>query len=350
MSNHILLPSENEQEGFWSLKKYIQILIVIAIAGIAIVSIVLSDRPKDFPAGQPHAAVLITVSNGQTGSSIAQELANVGVVRKASTLITEMIASKLAVGIVPGVHELDTHIPSAQALSELLDPKRIIGAIQVLPGSTESDVLKTLHTSSILVQNDELNSVPLVFANPGHSLEGQIAPENYSFAPKTSTHQALTTMVQSFKNEVSSTSLAGGYQQYTPYQVLTIASLLQIEADPGDFTKAAAVIYNRLKIGMALQLNSTVQYAANLRGQIGLSTQATKIDSPYNTYLHTGLPPTPIDNPSLAAINAALHPATGNWLYFITVKPHDTRFTQNFGVFEQWVALYNHNVAAGDFQ
>ena len=335
MSNHILLPSENEQEGFWSLKKYIQILIVIAIAGIAIVSIVLSDRPKDFPAGQPHAAVLITVSNGQTGSSIAQELANDGVVRKASTLITEMIASKLAVGIVPGVHKLDTHIPSAQALSELLDPKRIIGAIQVLPGSTESDVLKTLHTSSILVQNDELNSVPLVFANPGNSLEGQIAPENYSFAPKTSTHQALTTMVQSFKNEVSSINLAGGYQQYTPYQ---------------DFAKAAAVIYNRLKIGMALQLNSTVQYAANLRGQIGLSTRATKIDSPYNTYLHTGLPPTPIDNPSLAAINAALHPATGNWLYFITVKPHDTRFTQNFGVFEQWVALYNHNVAAGDFQ
>ena len=340
MSNHILLPSENEQEGFWSLKKYIQILIVIAIAGIAIVSIVLSDRPKDFPAGQPHAAVLITVSNGQTGSSIAQELANDGVVRKASTLITEMIASKLAVGIVPGVHKLDTHIPSAQALSELLDPKRIIGAIQVLPGSTESDVLKTLHTSSILVQNDELNSVPLVFANPGNSLEGQIAPENYSFAPKTSTHQALTTMVQSFKNEVSSINLAGGYQQYTPYQVLTIASLLQIEADPGDFAKAAAVIYNRLKIGMALQLNSTVQYAANLRGQIGLSTRATKIDSPYNTYIYRGLPPGPISNPGILALEAAMNPADTPYLYYIHDKHGNIHYAKTYVEHQQNINTY----------
>ncbi len=157
-------------------------------------------------------------------------------------------------------------------------------------------------------------------------------------------------MVKSFANEVAGSGIESGYLKYQPYQVLIIASLLQIEADPDDYQKAARVIYNRLNLGMPLQLNSTVQYAAGLRGQIGLSTASTKIESPYNTYLHVGLPPTPISNPSLPAISAALHPSDGNWLYFITVKPHDTRFTNSYTTFQSWVVLYNQNVAAGAFK
>ena len=126
--------------------------------------------------------------------------------------------------------------------------------------------------------------------------------------------------------------------------------MIQIEADLADYAKVARVIYNRLRIGMPLQLNSTVQYALGIRGQIRLSRKSTQVESLYNTYLHTGLPPTPICNPSIEAINAAMHPLDGNWLYFITVTPHDTRFTNSFSTFESWVSLYNHNVAAGAFK
>jgi UPF0755 protein len=101
---------------------------------------------------------------------------------------------------------------------------------------------------------------------------------------------------------------------------------------------------------MPLQLNSTVQFAANLRGQIALSTASTKMDSPYNTYRDVGLPPTPISNPGLAAIDAALHPADGNWIYFITVKPGDTRFTNSFSEFGGWEVLFHKNLAAGAFK
>jgi UPF0755 protein len=140
------------------------------------------------------------------------------------------------------------------------------------------------------------------------------------------------------------------YGKYSSYEVLTIASILQVEGDQADFDKVARVIYNRLAINMPLQLNSTVQYAAGLRGRIALSLKATNINSPYNTYKYTGLPPTPISNPSEAAIKAASQPANGDWLYFITVKPGDTRFTNDFNEFQQWNTLYNNNLANGLFK
>lgn len=331
-------------------KRSVQIIGVILAVSLVIAILLFTTKPKDYPPSTAGAPVLITVSNGESGTAIAQDLATKSVVLKASTLIVKIIASRTAVGIAPGIHRIDTHIPSDLAISELLDQKRIVDSINVLPGSTESDVLKLLHGASSFKQNDQLGAIKPVFANANNSLEGQIAPEQYSFQPGTTTGQALAAMVKSFSSEISQTKIQLGYQKYQPYQLLIVASLLQIEADPGDYSKAARVIYNRLQIGMPLQLNSTVQYAAGLRGQIGLSTASTKIPSPYNTYLHTGLPPTPISNPSIPAIVATLNPASGNWLYFITVKPHDTRFTNSYSTFQQWVVLYNTNVAAGDFK
>jgi UPF0755 protein len=101
---------------------------------------------------------------------------------------------------------------------------------------------------------------------------------------------------------------------------------------------------------MALQLNATIQYATNSRGKIMLSNKATKINSPFNTYRFAGLPPTPIANPSKDAIAATLKPAAGDWLYFITVAPGDTRFTKNFVEFSNWNTEFNKNVAAGKFK
>jgi UPF0755 protein len=81
-----------------------------------------------------------------------------------------------------------------------------------------------------------------------------------------------------------------------------------------------------------------------------LSNKATKINSPYNTYRFAGLPPTPIANPSNDAIVATLNPANGDWLYFITVAPKDTRFTKDFTEFSEWNTEFNKNVAAGKFK
>lgn len=319
------------------------------LATLIVQRLMVTNGLSDFPSGTAGPEIKIIVTKGESGTAIAEDLASQHVVAKAATLIKKMIKNNV-VGIAPGIHTIHTVIPSDQAIVELLDQKRITDVVLVLPASTTADVLAKLHGLTSLTQNDQLSTLTPSYPNPGNSLEGQLAPDQYSFAPGTTTHDALVNMLQTFANERATTKLSAGFKGYTPYHVLTIASMIQIEGDLLDYPKVARVIYNRLRLGMPLQLNSTVQYALNQRGQIGLTTKATQVDSPYNTYLHIGLPPTPICNPSVDAINAALNPADGNWLYFITVAPHDTRFTNDYPTFENWVALYNKNVAAGAFK
>ena len=137
---------------------------------------------------------------------------------------------------------------------------------------------------------------------------------------------------------------------FSPQQLLTIASLVQAEGNAEDFAKISRVIRNRIKAGMPLQFDSTVHYVKKSRGKVFLSTESTLITSPYNTYKRFGLPIAPIGNPGVAAMRAALNPEPGDWLYFITVKPGDTRFTKSHDEFLQWKNEYLKNLKAGMFK
>jgi UPF0755 protein len=97
-------------------------------------------------------------------------------------------------------------------------------------------------------------------------------------------------------------------------------------------------------------MDSTVHYVMESRGNIFLSTKSTLIKSPYNTYRNYGLPPGPIGNPGSEALKAVLSPAPGDWLYFITVAPQDTRFTTSLKEFNVWKAIYKENLRAGKFE
>jgi UPF0755 protein len=101
---------------------------------------------------------------------------------------------------------------------------------------------------------------------------------------------------------------------------------------------------------MPLQFDSTVHYVKKSRGNVFLSTQSTLINSPYNTYRRYGLPPGPINNPGSEALNAAINPMPGDWIFFITVAPFDTRFTADIKQFNEWKVLYKKNLAAGAFE
>jgi UPF0755 protein len=128
-----------------------------------------------------------------------------------------------------------------------------------------------------------------------------------------------------------------------------MASLVQAEGGRlSDYPKIARVIYNRLAQGMPLQLDSTVLYGLNTYGIIA-SDQQLNSTSPYNTYKYKGLPPGPIDSPGDAAIRAVLHPASGNWLYFVTVNPKtgETLYTSSPAQFEQFRAELEKNLGQG---
>jgi len=182
------------------------------------------------------------------------------------------------------------------------------------------------------------------------ALEGVLFPAQYSFADGTSQVEALQSMVNRFNQVVSNLEFVDPAGKLSTQQLVTLASLVQAEGDIKDFAKISRVIRNRLAIGMPLQLDSTVHYLKNTRGQIYLSNKSTKLKSPYNTYQNYGLPPAPIGNPGLAALNAAIAPANGDWLFFITVAPGDTRFTKSISEFNGWKVLYQKNRRAGAFE
>jgi UPF0755 protein len=308
--------------------------------------------PKnDFPAGKPGVEFVFSIANGATGTKIANDLFDSGVIKSPKVFISEFTKNTNAQGISPGAHLIHKNIPVKQAVLELLDSKRMANVLKVIEGSTLNDVIKNvLKNDHILSSNHSLMGIKVLYPNKLNSLEGSIYPANYSFEKGTNFTDALNMMVDRFRTSVEFAALAKGYSKYNPYQVLTIASMVQIEGDSDSYAKVARVIYNRLAIGMPLQLNSTVQYAAGLRGKIGLSNKATQVNSPYNTYKVTGLPPTPIAIAGPKAIEAALNPDAGDWLYFITVKPRDTRFTKSFDEFSKWNTEFNNNLANGLFK
>jgi UPF0755 protein len=153
----------------------------------------------------------------------------------------------------------------------------------------------------------------------GPTAEGFLFPDTYTLTPRETPLQILQAMVAEFNQKVASISLATEATKVftTPWHVLIVASMVQAEGGRlQDFGGIARVAWNRLKANMALQFDSTVFYAMDKHGT-AITQQDEKFPSPYNTYLHKGLPPGQIGNPGLVAITKALHPASGDWLYFI---------------------------------
>jgi UPF0755 protein len=173
--------------------------------------------------------------------------------------------------------------------------------------------------------------------------EGYLFPATYPIGEKATPESLLTFMVDTANKRFNGAPIAAGAQRNTMnvYQAVTVASIVQAEAATAtDMGKVARVVYNRLQRGMPLQMDSTINYALN-RSTLNTSEADTRLDSPYNSYRRMGLPPTPIANPGEEAMRAAVNPPSGDWLYFVTVKPGDTRFTAGYEEHQRNVAEFN---------
>jgi len=305
--------------------------------------------PADFEAGAAGPEVTIEVVAGASGSEIGQILFEKGVVASSAAFFAAAVVDPRSSKIAPGSHLIQTNIPAKQALSELLDPKRITNLIRVREGAWTVEIIQQLETvgfkRSEITQALNQLEIPTGFSGT----EGLLFPAQYSFGQGTSAQEALQTMVDRFSRSANASGIARGDNEFTPMQLLIIASLIQAEGQNQDFTRISQVVRNRLKIGMPLQFDSTVHFIQGSRGKIFLSTNSTTTPSLYNTYLHYGLPPGPIGSPGLKAMEAALNPLPGDWLYFITVAPGDTRFSDSHDEFLQWKSLYKKNLREGKF-
>ena len=293
--------------------------------------------------------VIVEIPNGATGSQIALILFESGVVKSSQAYFRVAVGDARSQKVAPGSHRMTLKISARQALDQLLDPDRIPNLIRVAEGAWKSEVEKAFITFGFTKQEVSKAFSSLKLPQGFSKSEGLIFPAQYSFPQGTSAQVAAQSMIDRFSEDPYGRKLLQGNKDFSAQQLLTIASIVQAESTNEDFSKVARVIYNRLKIGMPLQMDSTVHYIMQARGDIFLSRKSTTLNSPYNTYKKFGLPPGPISSPSSDAIKATLEPMQGDWLDFITVAPGDTRFTASFDEFSSWKVEYTKNRKAGAF-
>jgi UPF0755 protein len=314
-------------------------------------------HPPDF-SGPGTGSLVVRIFPGDTAGVVGQRLQQEGVVASARAFSNAAKVSGQGTALEPGYYRVHLHMNAALAFALLLKPStRVQTKITIPEGWRLSQIIAALGSATGNpngYQQAIKNVAALDLPSFAHGQpEGYLFPATYDVQRNTPPIKVLQGMVTRFGQEAASVSLpaAAAHAQLTEGQVITVASLVQAEGRrPADFPKIARVIYNRLNANpqMPLQLDSTVMYALHRYGIIA-STQQIKVKSPYNTYLHTGLPPGPIDSPGDAAIKAALHPAHGTWTYFVTVDPKTglTKFTSSFSQFEQFRAQLEANLAKG---
>jgi len=178
------------------------------------------------------------------------------------------------------------------------------------------------------------------------NLEGFLFPSLYEFGVSTTAAQLIGQQLQAFALNWAKVDLSAARARgTTPYQVLIIASMVERETvAPEERPLVAAVIYNRLAKGMPLSIDATIRYGLGIPGTKALTKAELAKDTPYNTRLHTGLPPTPIGNPGLASMRAAAHPANVDYLYYVRMPDHVHHFfTADDKEFCQKAAEYGYS-------
>jgi UPF0755 protein len=296
-------------------------------------------------AGVGIGEVEIVVARGDTLTAIGQTLADAGVVRTVQAFVDAAQADEAAASIGPGTYTLRQQMSGASAVALMLDPVSRADSRLVLPeGLRLAQTVETAAKATGLPVSEFVQ----VLDNPGvlplppwaeQRPEGFMFPATYDLVGDETAEQVLSILVERFDQSATTLDLVARAEEIgrTPYEVLTVASLVQAEVLPEDMRKAAAVIYNRLDEGMPLQFDSTVSYALGIT-ELQLSAEQLATDSPYNTYENEGLPPTPINSPGEAALEAALDPAKAKWLYFVTVNP-DTKETKFARDYDQFLKL-----------
>jgi UPF0755 protein len=333
------------------------ILIPLAVGGSYAYNLYRAKyHPADY-SGAGTGRVVVQVTSDETPTGLGPVLTKLGVVASSRAFVLAAEHSSNPDGLLPGFYGVREHMKASLAYAALLNPNNLVEIKVTIPeGWRLSQTLAWLGAHSgippaayakVLKNPASLDLPASAKGNP----EGYLFPATYEVQPHETALGVLTGMVQRFDQETSSVNLAAGAKKVglTPGQVIIMASLVQAEGGRlSDYSKIARVIYNRLAQGIPLQLDSTVLYGLNTYGIIA-SDQQLNSTSPYNTYKHKGLPPGPIDSPGNAAIEAVLHPATANWIYFVTVNPKtgETLYTSSLAQFEQYRQELEKNLGQG---
>jgi UPF0755 protein len=302
--------------------------------GTRIVNYFAAEEVLDFEGSGAQPGIEIVVDQGDIGEVVARKLFDQGVTASFES-VYEILLQDATITFQPGTYELLTGMSAQSAIEALREPSnRVQISFVIIEGVTMERALATIaEKASVLLEDlQEAVADPSVYgvANPANSLEGYLFPATYTFEPGTSAGDIIARMVAETKSRLTA-------KEVPPerwHEILTMAALVQREARmEEDFYKASRVFNNRLDIGMALQSDATVTYWTGLYDSVS-TTDADRADpdNPYNTYYYTGLPLGPISLPGDLAIDAALNPTVGDWLYFVAIdlRTGDTIFSNTY--------------------
>jgi peptidoglycan lytic transglycosylase G len=281
-----------------------------------------------FSNGSVGGAVTVVVKQGSSLSAIADQLAQKGVVKHARAFELRADADGYSTRFLPGTYTFHVNEPYDALVAQLLKgtaPATV--KVSIPEGTTLKQaaaiVAKDVGTISardyVKVARDDPPPFKLQGYKPGTTLEGVLFPATYEVDPKqASAKKFVQSQLAAFDANFAQVDMSRARAaNLTEYDVVIIASMIEREAMvASERPIVAAVIWNRLRKGMLLQIDATIQYALGKNKPV-LTYNDLKIDSPYNTYKHLGLPPTPIANPGLASLRAAANPSHDAYLYYV---------------------------------
>jgi UPF0755 protein len=321
-------------------------------------------------AGEGVADVVIEVHSGDSTTVIAQTLQQQNVVSSSKAFVEAAASNPAIAAIQPGFYKLRTEIPASGAVARLADPLNRVGQM-VIPEGRQLDDVADVKTNAVTqgifslisdascvdldgtrgcvsaadLQQAAGTADPGALAVPGWAisevtamggdhrrLEGLIAPGSWNVNPTGSAQDILSSLIGASTAQYEANGLLAAAEttQMSPYEILIVASLVQRESKPDDFSKVARVIFNRLAENRKLEFDSTVNYSLD-RTEVATTDGDRARVTPWNTYASLGLPKTPICSPGQPALAAAESPEPGDWLYFVTIDLQGTTlFTRDY--------------------
>lgn len=357
------------QNGFKAPKARLGRKTVLIVCAVLLAAIVIAGVGSFFyirSAFQPVAPndrtpVHVSIPVGSSAADIAEQLERKRLI-KSTAVFRFYVRWKNESGFQAGEYELTRAMPMARII-ELLQTGRslkiglkltipegsqlvqIAAIIAAKTGYKQEDVMKLLNDRAYIEQlrrtYPELLTADIFQRGIRYPLEGYLFPATYVFADqKPPLPEIIEAMVAKTAEVLGQYKEMMKEKQLSPHRLLTMSSLIEEEAtEKADREKIASVFYNRLRIGMPLQTDPTVLYALG-KHKDRVLYKDLQVDSPYNTYIHQGLPPGPIANAGEMSIEAALQPAATDYLYFLATPAGDVIFTKTLAEHNREKAKY----------
>ncbi|MSP12997.1 MAG: endolytic transglycosylase MltG [Chloroflexi bacterium] len=292
----------------------------------------LQSKSMDEPASSEAKNIYFTITSGETGVEVANRLENAGLVHDGNQFRLLLRLGGTSTGLQAGEYILSPTLRPSEIINILQHGRARQITVTIPEGWRLEQIAEAFAGAGLGNAEDYLHvfrmgDFPYSFLksrSEGAPLEGFLFPDTYKLDAQSTPQEVTTKMLDTFQLKVIPSNLENAPQKLTPYQILILASIVEREAAMAAERPIIASVYlNRLAAGMKLDADPTVQYALGYQKNDAswwkhpLLLKDLDINSTYNTYRHIGLPPTPICNPGIASIQAVLHPAQSDYLYFV---------------------------------